>query len=98
VSTATIVVPLVNDGTNEPNEQFTVTLSAPTGGATLAAPTTVTVTVTDDDPAPAPSPAPAAPPADGGGGGAMGVWWCFGLAGLAVLRRRRNGRDISRSG
>lgn len=98
VSAATIVVPLVNDGTNEPNEQFTVTLSAPTGGATLAAPTTVTVTVTDDDPAPAPSPAPAAPPADGGGGGAMGVWWCFGLAGLAVLRRRRNGRDISRSG
>ena len=34
-STETITVPLVNDGTNEPNEQFTVTLSMPTGGAAL---------------------------------------------------------------
>ncbi len=100
-STATIVVPLVDDGTNEPTEQFTVTLSAPTGGAALAAPTTMTVTVTDDDPAPPPPvnppptspPAAANPPADdgSGGAGAVGVWWCLGLAGLVVLRRRRTG-------
>jgi hypothetical protein len=36
-----------NDGVVEPNEVFTVALSAPTGGATLGAPPSTTVTIID---------------------------------------------------
>ena len=45
----TIVVPIVSDTTEESNETFTATLSAPTGGATIGSPATATVTITDDD-------------------------------------------------
>jgi|GEM_PF-1628498 len=44
-----ITVPIVNDSTAESSESFTVTLSNPTGGATLSSPATATVTIADDD-------------------------------------------------
>lgn len=44
-----ISIPLVNDAVAEPAESMTVTLSNPTNGATLGAPTTATVTINDDD-------------------------------------------------
>lgn len=48
----TIDVNLVSDLADEADETFTVTLSSPTGGATLGTPSTATVTITDDDAAP----------------------------------------------
>jgi plastocyanin len=44
-----INIPIVADTVEEPTESFTVTLSAPTGGATIGAPATATVTINDDD-------------------------------------------------
>jgi hypothetical protein len=49
VSSATISVPLVTDAVIESDETFTVTLSAPTGGATLGTPSSATVTLANDD-------------------------------------------------
>jgi hypothetical protein len=51
VASRTIVVPIVDDSINESPETFTVTLSNPTGGAILGAPSVATVTITDNDPA-----------------------------------------------
>jgi hypothetical protein len=46
-----ITVPILQDAVLEGNETFTVTLSAPTGGATIAAAGgTATVNITDDEP------------------------------------------------
>ncbi len=45
----TIAVPIANDTADEPAETFTVTLSNPTGGASLGATSAQTVTITDDD-------------------------------------------------
>lgn len=42
-----IPIPLVTPGLDEPNESFTVTLSAPTGGATLGANVSATVFIVD---------------------------------------------------
>jgi hypothetical protein len=47
-----IAVPIVDDGIVEEPEQFTVSLSQPTGGAALGPVTTLTVTILDDDVAP----------------------------------------------
>jgi plastocyanin len=44
-----INIPIVADTVEEPTESFTVTLSAPTGGATIGTPATATVTINDDD-------------------------------------------------
>ena len=47
----TVTVPIANDSAYEGNEAFNVTLSNPTGGATLGTDTS-TVTIADDDAAP----------------------------------------------
>jgi hypothetical protein len=49
----TIAVPIPDDPFDEPKETFTVTLSAPTGGALLGSPSAAIVTIIDNDPAPA---------------------------------------------
>jgi hypothetical protein len=51
VTSRTILVPVIDDGTAEPDETFTVSLASP-AGATLGAPATVSVTVTASDGAP----------------------------------------------
>ncbi|HEV7700487.1 MAG TPA: Calx-beta domain-containing protein [Pyrinomonadaceae bacterium] len=51
----TFTVAICNDVAVEGNENFNVTLSGPTGGATLGAQTSAVVTITDDDTAAAPS-------------------------------------------
>jgi hypothetical protein len=45
----TVNVPVAQDTTDEPDETVNLTLSAPTGGATLGAITGATLTITDDD-------------------------------------------------
>jgi hypothetical protein len=45
-----VAIPIVNDTTAEPAESFTVTLSAPTGGATLGAPFAAVASIRDNDP------------------------------------------------
>lgn len=44
-----LAIAIVDDGDDEPNETFIVTISAPTGGATLGAVTSTTVTINDND-------------------------------------------------
>lgn len=44
-----IEVPILDDGSEEAPETFTVALSGPAGGAALSSPSSATVTVTDDD-------------------------------------------------
>lgn len=58
-----IGIALTGDATNEPDEAFSVTLSAPTGGAALGAPRAATVTIDDDDAAVVTPPPPPPPPA-----------------------------------
>ncbi|HEY0430095.1 MAG TPA: Calx-beta domain-containing protein [Pyrinomonadaceae bacterium] len=45
----TIIVPILEDALVEGNENFTVNLTSPTGGATLGTPASLTVTITDND-------------------------------------------------
>lgn len=51
-SSATFTVSICDDAIYENTELFNLTLSAPTGGATLGAQSTATVTVADNDPIP----------------------------------------------
>lgn len=50
-----VAIPIVNDSVAELAESFSVTLSAPTGGATLGAPTAAVASIADNDPPAAPS-------------------------------------------
>ena len=50
VTTQTIAIPIKNDLVNEGNENFTVTLSSPSGGAQLGPRSVATVTILDNDP------------------------------------------------
>jgi predicted CxxxxCH...CXXCH cytochrome family protein len=45
----TFDIPITNDTAVEGNEDFTVTLSSPTGGASLGAPSSATITIVDND-------------------------------------------------
>ncbi len=49
-----ITVPILEDAQYEGTESFTVTLSAPGGGAALASPSTATVSITENDAVPVP--------------------------------------------
>src|SRR5690606_34727208 len=53
---AAVQIKLKNDTVSEGNETFKITLSKPTGGATLGATTVGTITILDDDPPPPPAP------------------------------------------
>jgi hypothetical protein len=87
VAAKTVTIPIVDDAVVESAETFTVTLSAPTNGATLGAPSTVTVTITDNDVAPP-------PPAEEGGGGRMDWITLAGLLSLVLAgARSRASRD-----
>lgn len=61
-----ITIPLTDDALEEPAEAFTVTLSAPTGGATLGTPASATITIQDND----------GPPPAGNGLNDTGVTGC----------------------
>jgi hypothetical protein len=54
-SSRIVAIPLVNDNVAESAESFSVTLSAPTGGAPLGAPTSAIATIADNDPPAAPA-------------------------------------------
>ncbi|NCS55056.1 MAG: hypothetical protein GPJ23_23575 [Microcystis aeruginosa G13-05] len=45
----TVIIPIVNDSDFEGNETVNLTLSSPTGGATLGTQTTATLTIVDND-------------------------------------------------
>ena len=49
VTSQTITVPITDDMANEGNETFTLTISTPSGGATLGATTVSNVTILDND-------------------------------------------------
>jgi hypothetical protein len=61
-----VSIPITNDGIEEPSEAFTVTLSAPTGGAALGTPATATITIQAND----------GPPPTGNGLNDTGVTGC----------------------
>ena len=78
----TVTIALTNDASVEPDENFSLLLSAATGGAALGA-TTVVVTIANDD-------AAAPPPASGGGGGgAFDLLSLLLLAGVLRAATRR---------
>ena len=83
----TLTVNVTGDTSVEPNETFTVGLSAP-GGATLAK-ASGTGTVTNDDVAPPPG-------GGGGGGGSMDPWWLAAMGSVLLFANGRRRLDMQR--
>ena len=81
MSARNLSIPLNNDKRKEGEETITLSLSNPTGGALVGAPSSATVRIVDDD------------ESGGGGGGHAGGMFALlsGLAGLLRLRRRASG-------
>ncbi len=79
----TITIPLVDDGDEEGEEAFRVTLANPGGGAWLEGSASIDVTI-DDGASVGP------PPGGGGGGGGIGVELLALLATWFLLRRRNS--------
>jgi predicted outer membrane repeat protein len=77
-------VTIVNDFLDEPDETFTATISAPTGGAALGAVTTEVVTILDDD-----QPIIGVEIPTLGDAGKVLLGGLVGLAGFLLLRRRK---------
>ncbi len=79
-----VAIPVIDDTAVESPETLTVTLSAPTNGATIDGASTLVVTIDDNDAAP--------PRSGGGGGGSTDLGWLALLASalLAARRRRRS--------
>ena len=93
--TKPITVSILNDAVNEPAESFTVTLSSPTGGATLGAAAVATVNINDDDPA---TGGGGGSSSSGGGGGSIDAWSLTMLLALVMggfVRGRRAFRRTS---
>jgi uncharacterized delta-60 repeat protein len=86
----TITVTLLPDTIDEPDETFSIVLSAPSAGAEIDTTGTAMVTITDDDAAPAP-PGNGGGSSGGGGGGRMDPFLllALGLFLLVSLRRWR---------
>jgi hypothetical protein len=76
-----ISIAITSDSNVEPDETFTLNLSAPAGGATLTQ-STDTLTIGNDDTAVAPAPT-------GGGGGGGAVDWLSLLLAVSLLAKRR---------
>jgi predicted outer membrane repeat protein len=51
-ATKSFSIPIINDLSKEPDETTTLTLSSPTGGASLGSPSMAVLTIVDDDPQP----------------------------------------------
>lgn len=83
----TFTVSITNDTAVESNETFNVTLSSPTGGATLGTPSSAVVTILDNDSAPAAAAVPA-------GGWPLFSAVMLGIAAYGLLwRRKRENTD-----
>jgi len=80
----TIVVDITNDNLDEGNENFTVTLSDPTSGVSLAPNAIATVHITDDE-------AGAGGGGGGTGGGGGGAFALLGLGALLALLMTHHG-------
>jgi len=83
VNDRVIVVPMIDDTTVENTETFTVTLSAPTGGATLDGSANLVVTLNDND-----APPPSGGGGGGGGGGSFDILLLLWLASLLLARNK----------
>jgi plastocyanin len=95
-SPKTFNVSLLGDSADEANETFTVTISNPTGGATLGTRTSATVTINDDDGAPgggSPPPMPTGLAAAGQSTSEISVTWndVSGETGYRLERRTLTG-------
>lgn len=81
-----VAIPVIDDLGVEGAETLTLTLSAPTNGATIDGASTLTVTIDDNDAAP--------PQSSGGGGGGSMDLRSLALLATALLAARRRRRSV----